>query len=174
MGEQVENQAKLEYKNSSSDNKVVKESEKPEVHTGGVTLYKYYVANGEKVSLAGAKFGIYANEEDAKNNKNVIATAISDEKGIVKFIGLKYGGDANSDKNNLTNSGTYEYDADKASTKYWIAEIEAPAGYQKNSGVIEVIINKDSYNEKEIKYEVENDKLNFDLALRKFITVKIH
>ena len=27
-----------------------------------------------------------------------------------------------------------------------------------------------SYNEKEIKYEVENDKLNFDLALRKFIT----
>ena len=170
MGEQVENQAKLEYKNSSSDNKVVKESEKPEVHTGGVTLYKYYVANGEKVSLAGAKFGIYANEEDAKNNKNVIATAISDEKGIVKFIGLKYGGDANSDKNNLTNSGTYEYDADKASTKYWIAEIEAPAGYQKNSGVIEVIINKDSYNEKEIKYEVENDKLNFDLALRKFIT----
>ena len=170
MGEQVENQAKLEYKNSSSDNKVVKESEKPEVHTGGVTLYKYYVANGEKVSLAGAKFGIYANEEDAKNNKNVIATAISDEKGIVKFIGLKYGGDANSDKNNLTNSGTYEYDADKASTKYWIAEIEAPAGYQKNNGVIEVIINKDSYNEKEIKYEVENDKLNFDLALRKFIT----
>lgn len=170
MGEQVENQAKLEYKNSSSDNKVVKESEKPEVHTGGVTLYKYYVANGEKVSLAGAKFGIYANEEDAKNNKNVIATAISDENGIVKFIGLKYGGDANSDKNNLTNSGTYEYDADKASTKYWIAEIEAPAGYQKNSGVIEVIINKDSYNEKEIKYEVENDKLNFDLALRKFIT----
>ena len=170
MGEQVENQAKLEYKNSSSDNKVVKESEKPEVHTGGVTLYKYYVANGEKVSLAGAKFGIYANEEDAKNNKNVIATAISDEKGIVKFIGLKYGGDANSDKNNLTNSGTYEYDADKASTKYWIAEIEAPAGYQKNSGIIEVIINKDSYNEKEIKYEVENDKLNFDLALRKFIT----
>ena len=170
MGEQVENQAKLEYKNSSSDNKVVKESEKPEVHTGGVTLYKYYVANGEKVSLAGARFGIYANEEDAKNNKNVIATAISDEKGIVKFIGLKYGGDANSDKNNLTNSGTYEYDADKASTKYWIAEIEAPAGYQKNSGVIEVIINKDSYNEKEIKYEVENDKLNFDLALRKFIT----
>ena len=170
MGEQVENQAKLEYKNSSSDNKVVKESEKPEVHTGGVTLYKYYVANGEKVSLAGAKFGIYANEEDAKNNKNVIATAISDEKGIVKFIGLKYGGDANSDKNNLTNSGTYEYDADKASTKYWIAEIEAPAGYQKNSGVIEVIIKKDSYNEKEIKYEVENDKLNFDLALRKFIT----
>ena len=97
MGEQIENQAKLEYKNTASDNKIEKESERPEVHTGGVILYKYYTANGEKISLAGAKFGIYATEEDAKNNKNVIATALSDEKGIVKFIGLKYGGDANSE-----------------------------------------------------------------------------
>lgn len=170
MGEQIENQAKLEYKNSSSDNKVVKESEKPEVHTGGVTLYKYYVANGEKISLAGARFGIYATEEDAKNNKNVIAIAVSDEKGIVKFVGIKYGGDANSNKDNLTSDGVYKYDADQASTKYWVAEIEAPAGYQKHNGTIEVIINKDSYNESAIKYEVENEKLNFDLALRKFIT----
>ena len=170
MGEQIENQAKLEYTNTSSDNKVVKESEKPEVHTGGVTLYKYYVANNQKVSLAGAKFGIYATEEDAKNNKNVISTAESDEKGIVRFIGLQYGGDAKSDENNKTSNGTYEYDADKASTKYWVAEIEAPAGYQKYSGIIEVTINKDSYNEEKIQYEVENAKLNFDLALRKFIT----
>ena len=170
MGEQIENQAKLEYKNSSSDNKVVKESEKPEVHTGGVTLYKYYVVNDKKNSLAGAKFGIYATEEDAKNNKNVIATAESDENGIVRFIGLQYGGDAKSDENNKTPNGTYEYDADKASTKYWVAEIEAPAGYQRHSGTIEVTINKDSYNEEKIKYEVENEKLNFDLALRKFIT----
>ena len=170
MGEQIENQAKLEYTNSSSDNKIVKESEKPEVHTGGVVLYKYYVANDQKVSLAGAKFGIYATEEDAKNNKNVIATAESDEKGIVRFIGLQYGGDAKSNESNKTPNGTYEYDADKASTKYWVAEIEAPAGYQKHEGTIEVIINKDSYNEEKIKYEVENDKLNFDLALRKFIT----
>ena len=170
MGEQIENQAKLEYKNSASDNKVVKESEKPEVHTGGVTLYKYYVANDQKVSLAGAKFGIYATEEDAKNNKNVIATAESDEKGIVRFTGLQYGGDAKSNESNKTPNGTYEYDADQASTKYWVAEIEAPAGYKKHSGPIEVVINKDSYNEEKIPYQVENAKLNFDLALRKFIT----
>ena len=170
MGEQIENQAKLEYTNTSSDNKIVKESEKPEVHTGGVTLYKYYVANNQKVSLAGAKFGIYATESDAKNNKNVIATAESDEKGIVRFIGLQYGGDAKSNENNKTENGTYEYDADQASTKYWVAEIEAPAGYEKHNGTIEVIISKDSYNEEKIKYEVENNKLNFDLALRKFIT----
>ena len=170
MGEQIENQAKLEYKNSASDNKVVKESEKPEVHTGGVTLYKYYVANDQKVSLAGAKFGIYATEEDAKNNKNVIATAESDEKGIVRFTGLQYGGDAKSNESNKTPNGTYKYDADQASTKYWVAEIEAPAGYKKHSGPIEVVINKDSYNEEKIPYQVENAKLNFDLALRKFIT----
>ena len=170
MGEQVENQAKLDYKNSSSDNKITKESEKPEVHTGGVTLYKYYVENNNKVSLSGAKFGIYATADDAKNNKNIIATAVSDENGVVKFIGLKYGGDANSSKNNLTDKGTYEYDANNASTKYWIAEIEAPEGFKKYSEIIEVIINKDSYNETQIKYEVENKKLSFDLALRKFIT----
>ena len=170
MGEQVENQAKLEYQNTANDSKVVKESEIPEVHTGGVTLYKYYVENGEKVSLAGAKFGIYATEEDAKNNQNSILTAESDENGVVKFIGLQYGGDAQDDENNLTSNGTYEYDADNASTQYWVAEIEAPEGYQKYGGIIEVTINKDSYNEEQSKYEVENNKLHFDLALRKFIT----
>ena len=170
MGEKIENQAKLEYTNSSSDNKQVKESEKPEVHTGGVVLYKYYTLNDKKVSLAGAKFGIYASETDAKNNKNPILTAESDEKGIVRFIGLKYGGDAKDSEGNKTADGTYRYDADKASTKYWIAEIEAPVGYQKHEGTIEVIINKDSYNEEKISYQVENTKLNFDLALRKFIT----
>lgn len=170
MGEQIENQAKLEYKNSSSDNKVVKESEKPEVHTGGVILYKYYKVNDKRNPLAGAKFGIYKTEQDAKNNKNVVMIAESDENGIVKFIGLEYGEDARNNKDNLTNSGTYEYDADKASTKYWIAEIQAPDGYEKSDKVIEVTINKDSYNESKISYEVENTKLNFDLALRKFIT----
>ena len=170
MGEQVENQAKLEYQNTANDSKVVKESEIPEVHTGGVTLYKYYFENGEKVSLAGAKFGIYATEEDAKNNQNSILTAESDENGVVKFIGLQYGGDAQDDENNLTSNGTYEYDADNASTQYWVAEIEAPEGYQKYGGIIEVTINKDSYNEEQSKYEVENNKLHFDLALRKFIT----
>lgn len=170
MGEQIENQAKLEYKNSSSDNKVVKESEKPEVHTGGVILYKYYKVNDNRNPLAGAKFGIYKTEQDAKNNKNVVMIAESDENGIVKFIGLEYGEDARNNKDNLTNSGTYEYDADKASTKYWIAEIQAPDGYEKSDKVIEVTINKDSYNESKISYEVENTKLNFDLALRKFIT----
>lgn len=170
MGEQVENQAKLEYQNTSNDTKVVKESEKPEVHTGGVTLYKYYNLNDEKVSLAGAKFGIYKTEEDAKNNKNIIMTSISDDKGIVRFIGLQYGGDAQNNQNNLTANGIYEYDADKANTKYWVAEIEAPDGYKKSDRIIEVTVNKDSYNEEQIAYEIENTKLNFDLALRKFIT----
>ena len=173
MGEQINNQAKLEYTNTATDNKVVKETERPEVHTGGVILYKYYLANGQKVSLEGAKFGIYKTEEDAKNNKNVIMTAISDEKGLVKFIGLQYGEDARDIESNKQSDETYKYDADKASTKYWVAEIEAPEGYYKYTDPIEVTISKDSYNEEKVSYEVENTKLNFDLALRKFIT-KVH
>ena len=170
MGEQINNQAKLEYTNTATDNKVVKETERPEVHTGGVILYKYYLANGQKVSLEGAKFGIYKTEEDAKNNKNVIMTAISDEKGLVRFIGLQYGEDARDIESNKQTDETYKYDADKASTKYWVAEIEAPEGYYKYTDPIEVTISKDSYNEEKVSYEVENTKLNFDLALRKFIT----
>ena len=170
MGEQINNQAKLEYTNTATDNKVVKETERPEVHTGGVILYKYYLANGQKVSLEGAKFGIYKTEEDAKNNKNVLMTAISDEKGLVKFIGLQYGEDARDIESNKQSDETYKYDADKASTKYWVAEIEAPEGYYKYTDPIEVTISKDSYNEEKVSYEVENTKLNFDLALRKFIT----
>ena len=170
MGEQIPNQAKLEYINTSSDNKVTKESEKPEVHTGGIVLYKYYELKDEKHSLEGAKFGIYATEEDAKNNKNVIMTATSDKDGLVKFVGLKYGEDAKDSESNKQQDGTYKYDADKASTKYWIAEIEAPNGYEKSNEIMEVTINKDSYNEKKPAYEVKNNKLNFDLALRKFIT----
>ena len=170
MGEQIPNQAKLEYINTSSDNKVTKESEKPEIHTGGVVLYKYYELKDEKHALEGAKFGIYATEEDAKNNKNVIMTATSDKEGLVKFAGLKYGGDAKSSENNKQQDGTYKYDADKASTNYWIAEIEAPDGFEKYNEIIAVTINKNSYNEKKPIYEVKNNKLNFDLALRKFIT----
>ena len=170
MGEQINNQAKLEYTNTATDNKVVKETERPEVHTGGVILYKYYLANGQKVSIEEAKFGIYKTEEDAKNNKNVIMTAISDEKGLVKFIGLQYGEDARDIESNKQSDETYKYDADKASTKYWVAEIEAPEGYYKYTDPIEVTISKDSYNEEKVSYEVENTKLNFDLALRKFIT----
>ena len=170
MGEQIPNQAKLEYINTSNDNKVTKESEKPEVHTGGVVLYKYYELKDEKHSLEGAKFGIYATEEDAKNNKNVIMTATSDKDGLIKFVGLKYGGDAKDSENNKQQDGTYKYDADKASTNYWIAEIEAPDGFEKYNNIIAVTINKDSYDEKKPVYEVKNNKLNFDLALRKFIT----
>ena len=34
-----------------------------------MNLNKYYELKDEKHSLEGAKFGIYATEEDAKNNK---------------------------------------------------------------------------------------------------------
>ena len=97
-------------------------------------------------------------------------TATSDKDGLVRFTGLKYGGDAKNSESNKQQDGTYKYDADKASTNYWIAEIEAPNGFEKYNEIIAVTINKDSYNEKTPIYQVKNNKLNFDLALRKFIT----
>ena len=174
LGEQVPNQATLEYKNKLLDKKD-KKTEIPEVHTGGITIYKYYNENSEKVGLEGAEFTVYASEQDSISRSNPILTATSDEDGIVKIIGLKYGGDAYSDQANLKSDGTYSYDADNASTNYWIVETNIPEGYKGNADPIEITINKDSYQEdiELIKDQVENEKQIFDLALRKWVTQAI-
>ncbi len=41
--------------------------------------------------LKGAKFAVYASEDDAKNGKNAIATATSDDEGLASFEGLDKG-----------------------------------------------------------------------------------
>ena len=171
MGEKVENEATLEYTNKTGATGE-KKTERPEVHTGGVTLYKYYAKGEEKEGLEGAEFEIYRSKEDAEKRENAVGTAISDKEGIVRFEGLEYGEDAEGKEGNKTERGTYEYDETKVSTKYWVVETKAPANYEIKEEMIEVEINKDSYVEevKEIKYEVENRKKKFDLALRKFIT----
>ena len=62
-------------------------SETPTVHTGG---YLFVKTDGDK-KLSGAKFALYATEEDAKEQKNALQTAMSDENGNVSFMGLAYG-----------------------------------------------------------------------------------
>ena len=41
--------------------------------------------------LKGAKFAVYASESDAKNGKNALFTAKSDEDGLASFVGLDKG-----------------------------------------------------------------------------------
>ena len=181
----AENQAKLKYDNGSGTDQE-KESEKPEVHTGAVSVFKYEDTNnngkhdeGEK-ALVGAEFKIALSEEDAKNGKFIKLdgeelVAISNEHGIATFTGLSFGGDAKDDEENLKN-GLYSYDWETASRDYYIVETKSPGGYKKLDEVIKVTISKDSsqiidltdkINEME---SVGNLPLKFDLALRKWVT----
>ena len=181
IGKELPNKAKLEYKNESSE-EGNKESERPEVHTGGITLYKYKSEGGQKVALKDAEFKIFRTEEDAIAKTNAVQTAKSAANGLVEFVGLEYGEDAMDDEDNLQPDGTYDHDSNKTSTKYWIVETKAPKGYKTIEGPFEVTINNDSYKddievlirEEESKETsnrlIENKPLNFDLALRKFIT----
>ena len=170
IGIDIPNKARLEYKNIA---KKFLDTEKPEVHTGGITLFKYYEKDGKRVGLEGAKFAIFETEDDAKNKKNAILTSQSDKNGFVRFAGLQYGDKAIDDPNNKTAVGTYEYDSKIKSKKYWVVETFVPKKYEMvTTDPIEVEINKDSYQTEieTVKYQVENKPLIFDLALRKFIT----
>ena len=197
IGKEIPNKARLEYTNESGE-EGKPDSEEPEVHTGGVTLFKYKTVNGKKVALKDAEFEVFRNEEDAKtratevkeekeeSSVKAIQTAKSGKDGLVEFIGLEYGEDAMDNEKNKKADGTYiQGEANKRvipGTKYWIVETKAPKGYKTITEPIEVLINNDTYKEDVevlIKEEesketsnrlVENVPLNFDLALRKFIT----
>lgn len=129
----LENQAKLKYTNSANVT-YEPETQKPEVHTGGVLLKK---VNPKGEVLSGAQFKIYKSLDDAMAGTNAIkdptnssidwvVTSAADT-GLVGFYGLAYGtraasailGDA--------------YDKVGAETTYYIVEVAAPKDSDGNS-----------------------------------------
>ena len=88
LAEDIPNTLKLTYTNIvGSESTYDVNSETPTVHTGG---YLFVKTDGDK-KLSGAKFALYATEEDARAQKNELKTAVSDENGNVSFMGLAYG-----------------------------------------------------------------------------------
>lgn len=178
LNQSVPNQATLTYENGKEE--VIK-SEKPEVHTGGVGLFKYDVKTGK--ALQGAHFKIATSKENALNQKFLKDTTgkdvevISNEKGVVEFTGLQFGEDALNKaeyktKDPITGADVYKYDWEKVQTTYYIVETEAPDGYSLLKNPIEAIVKKDNYNIEDITslIQVGNKSNIYDLALRKFIT----
>ena len=110
-------------------------SEVPTVHTGGYL----FVKTNKDEPLEGAKFEIYATEEDAKARKNGLKTAVSGSDGIVKFMGLAYGSFSADEEGKKVNG------VENGSRDYWIVELEAPKGYSAMSGVAKVTINSKSH-----------------------------
>lgn len=185
----AENQAVLHYNNGTGEK--TKNSEKPEVHTGAVSVFKYEDTNGNKKhdedekALVGAEFKIALTEADAKEGKFIKVngrelTAVSNEHGIATFVGLEFGGDAKVNgklvESGITGVNVYKYDWEKMSKDYYIVETKTPEGYEKLEDVIKVTVSKnssqiidltDKINEME---PVGNKPLKFDLALRKWVT----
>lgn len=86
--------------------------------------------------LKDAEFAIYATQEDANSNTNVIATAKSDENGQVRFIGLVLG--------------------TEDSKNFYLKETKAPAGYVINAEVKEVLVKKGESTT--VEYTIDNTK----------------
>ena len=179
INQSIPNQATLVYGNNNR-----LDSETPEIHTGGVGIYKY--DSTTKKALVGAHFKIATSEENAKNKIFLKDTegkdveAITDENGKAEFTGLEFGEDAIENekyktKDEKTGAEVYKYNWEEVETTYYIVETEAPAGYNLIKEPREVIVKKDNYNMEDITslLQVDNEQKDFDLALRKWVTQAI-
>ena len=180
INEEVPNQAKLTYGNDSN-NKQTKLTEIPEVHTGGVGIYKYDKKTNK--ALEGAHFKIATSKENAlagifvKDGNGQDIEKITNSNGVAEFAGLEFGEDALNNAeyevyDSITGAKVYKYDTSKLSTKYYLVETESPKGYLKLEEPIEVVVKVGSYDMKDITslVQVGNEEGIYDLSLRKFIT----
>ncbi|MGN1113050.1 MAG: SpaH/EbpB family LPXTG-anchored major pilin, partial [Acutalibacteraceae bacterium] len=140
----------LVYTNDvDTDSTFDKDTEEPEVHTGGYTWYKK--SSDMNAPLANAKFKVYRSEADANSNTNAIeflkgtdgkyymtkdgkgdAVVVSNEDGYVTVLGLMYG--TNGDKSS------------EGSTDYWVVETEAPVGYNLLQAPFKITVTATSHN----------------------------
>ena len=180
INEEVPNQAKLTYGNDSN-NKQTKLTEIPEVHTGGVGIYKYDKKTNK--ALEGAHFKIATSKENAlagifvKDGNGQDIEKITNSNGLAEFAGLEFGEDALNKAeyetyDSITGAKVYKYDTSKLSTTYYLVETESPKGYLKLEKPVEVVVKVGSYDMKDITslVQVGNEEGIYDLSLRKFIT----
>ena len=107
----------LEYGNKSAVDSVP--GNRVYVYTYGVGVKKL---NENGTALSGAKFGIYKTNADAENKANALGIGVSDTNGNTAFLNAA------------------EEEIRLESGNYFIAEIEAPEGYNIYSKVIPVSI----------------------------------
>ena len=130
------NKASLEYGNNPSDTTTTTPSE-AKTNTYPLDIKKTNKKTSEL--LAGAKFSLYATEDDAKKGENAIKVSGSNGKYVVdpdskntvfESVGNDLGG------YNLRVNGLEAKD-------YWLVETQAPEGFNKLTDPIKVTITKD-------------------------------
>ena len=157
LNQRIPNTSKLEYNANGSENKE-KESETPEVHTGGLGVYKYDKSTNQ--ALAGAKFRLvrtaaeaeeavdalwsenqaainaidWVKKYNADGTEGEVWEVTTGSDGYAYFAGLEFGKDAKDSEANRTNNGkggstTYEYNWETASTTYYLVETYVPDDY---------------------------------------------
>ncbi|GAB2469193.1 SpaH/EbpB family LPXTG-anchored major pilin [Xylanimonas ulmi] len=104
-----------------------------ETKWGSVAIHK--IAKGSAKDLPDATFGLYLTkpDADAANPQNALQTGTTDADGMLTFTGLRYSDFAD---------GNDVKEGDPGYQTYWIAELNAPAGYELLAAPIEVSILK--------------------------------
>lgn len=128
LGSEIPNQAHIHYENNVGI-AFDRDSDLPEVHTGGIALVKVDASNPDR-KLAGARFTLNAKTEDGVYTPVEFFTdetltqksreAVTDENGCARFCGLAYG-------------------------TYYLIETQAPEGYNLLPEPVEVVINAQSH-----------------------------
>ena len=128
---EITNEPQLFPNNPAIENDTPTDGPGVETKFGNIVIQKH---DENDEALAGAKFSVYLTEEDARNNTNAIeidgqSVFESGEDGIALIEGLRY--------------SCFEDGAELAEEdcrSYWVAEVEAPAGYELLANPIEVSV----------------------------------
>ena len=175
LNQRIPNKATLEYNGNGTGENKTKESEEPEVHTGGLGVYKY--DKETKKALVGAKFrlvrtkaeaeaaveALWAEDQAAINAIDWVKKYNADgtvgeawevttgNDGYAYFAGLEFGEDAEKEGASPKNEGVngapiYNYDWTKAQTTYYLVETYVPEDYVLLEDVAaECVVKKDSF-----------------------------
>ena len=158
LNQSIPNQAHLTYNGNGVGENKTKDSERPEVHTGGLGVFKYDKKTNN--ALSGAKFRLTKDKTEAENAIAAILagnqTAIdsinwvkkynsdgtvgdvwevtTDSNGFAYFTGLEFGEDAQKAGATPVNDGVdgaqvYKYNWETAKTKYFLVETYVPEDY---------------------------------------------
>lgn len=155
---QTNNKAELEYGNNSNDTT----KGNPEIVTTPTYPLDIKKTDTKGTLLAGAKFRLYKNEEDAKAaNDNAIKVTGSDGSYTVAEDQKT---ESNMDMDTKAEAVGAGYNLrlnGLAAGTYWLVEKEAPAGYNKLTAPIKVTITQNRENELEWTVS-KNDTLEKD------------
>lgn len=131
----MKNTAWLTY----GDNNTESNKSETETYTYGIPVYKYTMKDGAKSGLAGAKFSLYT------DNNNAVGTIINFKKTENEYRYTKENVDTAGTTTTLQSpeDGNFNINGLKAGT-YWLKETEAPKGYNKLAEPIKIIIEQDT------------------------------